>query len=95
MTVNVTRTLRVALATLQAERARIDRQIAAIGSVLDSSAPRRGRRGRRGPRRRAEAGRRRLNAAARRAIARRMKAYWAKRKATSAKTMGKKGRRAT
>ena len=37
MPVDVSRTLRAALARLQAERGKIDRQIAAIETVVDSS----------------------------------------------------------
>jgi hypothetical protein len=82
---DVTMTLRQALAELQSERRRIDRQIDAIRTVLGAGGRReRGRRGRRsaGMGRRA---RRRMSAAARKAVSQRMRAYWAKRRASSGK----------
>ena len=79
MPVNVNATLQKALAELQAERGRIDRQIAAIHAVLGAGRGRAGRAsGRPAAGRRA---RKRMSAAQRRAVSRRMKAYWAKRKA--------------
>jgi hypothetical protein len=82
MPADVTMTLRRALTELQSERQRIDRQIEAIRTVLDASGlPGRGRRARR-----TVQSRRRMSAAARKAVSQRMKAYWAKRRATSAKT---------
>jgi hypothetical protein len=82
---DVTMTFRRALAELQSQRQRIDRQIEAIQAVLGAGGRRGpGRRGRRpaGMRRQ---GRRRMSAAARRAVSQRMRAYWAKRRATGAK----------
>ena len=71
MPVDITRTLRQALSKLEAEKHRLDRQVAAIRSILGSVDGRAAGRGRR---------RRRMSAAARRAVSRRMKAYWAARK---------------
>jgi len=82
---DVTTTLRRALAELQSDRQRIERQIDAIRTILGASGRReRGRRARRsaGTGRR---GRRRMSAAARKAVSQRMKAYWAKRRASSGK----------
>ena len=74
MAVDVSKTLRQALAKLEMERKRIDQQIAALESALtlDGIAPRAVASRKRG--------RRRMSPAERRAVARRMKAYWAKRK---------------
>ena len=77
MPVDVARTLRQALAKLEAEKQRLDHQVAAIRSILGNVGGRTVSRGRR---------RRRMSAAARRAVSQRMKAYWAARKA------GAKGR---
>lgn len=89
-TMNVAQTLRKALANLRAERDRIDRQIAALQTVIGGED--RGRRAQR-----ASSGRRRrsrrkpMSAAARQAVSRRMKAYWAaKRKGQAAKAAPKK-----
>jgi len=83
MPVDVTRTLREALAKLTAEKRRIERQAAAIQEALRavngaddgqrSSSPR-------GVTRGAKRGRRRMSPAERKAVGRRMKAYWAKRR---------------
>jgi hypothetical protein len=66
----ITGTLRAALSRLEAERQRVDRQIAAIrtalGGVSNGRAPARRRRP--------------MTAAARRAVSQRMKAYWAERR---------------
>ena len=79
MAIDVTTTLRRALIQLQAEKARVDRQIAAIQSVLTSGSPQgRRKRGRPAGRKSARKG---MSAATRRAVSRRMKAYWAKRRA--------------
>ena len=79
MAIDVTTTLRRALNHLQAEKARVDRQIAAIQSVLTSgSTPGRRKRGRPAGR---KSERKRMSPATRRAVSRRMKAYWAKRRA--------------
>jgi hypothetical protein len=73
MPVNVVPALQQALRQLEAEKARLDQQIAAVRSALDGV-------GVKGPRRRRRGG---MSPAARRAASRRMKAYWAKRRATS------------
>jgi hypothetical protein len=86
MPVDVNQTLRKALATLQTERNRIDRQIVAIEHVLGG----RDGRGRGRPPRVRNRGRRRISAAARRAASKRMKAYWAKRKAVVKRSRRKK-----
>jgi len=83
MPTDVTKTLRKALAELQAEKARIDKQIAAIQGVLAVSgrgagkvvAPVAGK----------KRGRKAMSAAQRKVVAKRMKAYWAKRKAEAGK----------
>ena len=80
MLLSVTAPLRKALRQLEAERQRLDRQIAAIRAILDESSDRRGQAPRgTGPRPKTK--RRRMSVAARRAISQRMKASWAKRKA--------------
>ncbi len=79
MAINVTTTLRRALTQLQAEKATVDRQIAALQSVLASGSTQ-GRRKRGRPAGR-KSERKGMNAARRRAVSRRMKAYWAKRRA--------------
>lgn len=90
MPVDVNKTLRRALARLESEKDRIERQIEAITNALGAggrSLRRTGRQGNPGrPRRR------RVSAATRRAASRRMKAYWAKRKAgaTAGKAKSKK-----
>jgi hypothetical protein len=76
---NVRSTLQKALTKLMAEKAHIDRNIAALQTALGALAG--GRDGTRSRGRR----RRRMSADARKAIGRRMKAYWAKRRATSVK----------
>ena len=73
MAIDVTTTLRRALNQLQGEKARVDRQIAAIQSVLTSGGPQgRRKRGRPAGRKSARKG---MSAATRRAVSRRMKAY--------------------
>lgn len=87
MAIDLTKPLRKALAELQAEKERIDRQIAAIQRVLAAGSTRRQRaRGRSTADRRQ--GRKPTSAAARKAASRRMKAYWAKRRADTAKEKG-------
>ena len=81
---SVISTLRKALQQLERERARIDRQIGAIRSVLDQSGTARPRAARAKPNR-SEPKRRPMSAAALRAVGQRMKAYWEKRKAAAAK----------
>jgi len=79
MLANLRGTLRQALGKLEAEKARIERQItglkqalkAGIGSGGDPAVRHAGATGRRG---------RRMSPAARKAVSARMKAYWAKRK---------------
>ncbi len=86
MPVDLRGTLHQALGRLEAEKARIERQIAGlkqalkagVGTARDVMARGAG----------ASAGRRRMSTAARRAVSARMKAYWAKRKGGRAK--GKK-----
>ena len=86
MAIDVTKTLRQALAVLEAEKARISRQIESIQQVLTagSGGPRQAK-----PRIRAQGKKKRppMSAAARKAMSQRMKAYWAKRK-TPAKAKG-------
>ncbi len=83
-----TAVLRKALKQLEVDRMRLERQIAAIRTVLDSSSKSR----RRAAHRTRVAStqqrrRRRMSAAARKAFGQRMKAYWAaRRKAAAAKT---------
>lgn len=84
MPVNVMAILRKAVRELEAERARIDRQLAGLQSVLGDPDSTRGRVARVAPRGHAPRRRRGTSAAARRAISKRMKAYWAKRKAAAA-----------
>src|SRR5437899_10138041 len=84
MPVDVTSTLREALAKLTAEKRRIERQVAAIQEALRTvNGVNDGRRssGAGVVTRGAKRGRRRMSPAERQAVARRMKAYWAKRKA--------------
>jgi hypothetical protein len=84
MPVNVMATLRAALQQLEAQRAHIDRQIAAVRSALDGLGPGAGQS--RSVRSTARVRRRRrMGVAARRAVSQRMKAYWAKRRAGRAK----------
>ncbi len=78
MAVNLRATLARALRGLQTERARLDRQIAALQTALASLGGR--TRSAAAPRPRRP---KRMSAAARRAISARMKAYWAKRKAAA------------
>jgi hypothetical protein len=76
MPIDISKTLRQALATLESEQDRIERQVSAIRAVLGSADGRGPGRVRR---------RRRMSAAARRAVSHRMKAYWAARKARKGK----------
>ena len=87
MPVNVTPTLRKAVRELEADKARIDRQLTAIRGLLGSLDSAKSRAAAvaqqvRPPQRR------RMSAAARRAVSQRMKTYWAKRKAAAAKKHG-------
>jgi hypothetical protein len=78
----ITSTLRKALARLQTERERIDRQITAIQSVIGSADGRAASAGRRRP----------MSAAARRAVSRRMKKYWADRRSARGGAKGPKAK---
>jgi hypothetical protein len=72
MPMDVTALLRTALRRLETERDRVDRQMGALRTVLDSNVPTK------------VSGRRRpMTAATRRVLSRRMKAYWAARKAAT------------
>ena len=86
MAIDVTKTLRQALAALEAEKAKISRQIESIHQVLTagSRGPRQAK-----PRIRTQGKKKRppLSAAARKAASQRMKAYWEKRR-TQAKAKG-------
>ena len=79
----VTAPLRKALRQLEAEKQRIDREIAAVRAALKAF----GDTGRGAPASsaRAQARHRRMSTAARRAVSQRMKAYWAKRRAVKIK----------
>jgi hypothetical protein len=86
MAIDVTKTLRQALAALEAEKEKISRQIESIQQVLavGSRGPRQAKRriGTQGKKKRPT-----LSPAARKAASQRMKAYWAKRR-TQAKAKG-------
>jgi hypothetical protein len=85
MPVNVTATLRKALRQLEAQRARLDRQMFAIRSVLSAGTTSTAASQPLGSRRR----RRRMSPEAKRAVSQRMKAYWAKRKTSTVKPKAK------
>jgi len=91
MAIDLTKTLRKALAELQVERDRISDQIAAIRTVLAAGGTRRQRGETRSGTRRKRP-RKRMSAAARKAVSRRMKEYWAKRRAGAAKGKGEGGK---
>ncbi len=91
MPINVTPTLRRALRQLETQRARIERQIAALRGALNGLGGPKGRGGRSGASRSTRQ-RRRMSATAKRAISQRMKAYWAKRKRDGSKTTRKGGK---
>ncbi len=82
MLTNLNTTLRKALAELESERARLDRQIAGIRQILAGDQLGQARRV---PAKRRAKGRRPMSAAARKAVSQRMKVYWAKRRAGRAK----------
>jgi hypothetical protein len=92
MPVDVSGALRQALASLTAEKARIERQImglrqalsAGAGDSLDGGRPT-------GRRARARRVRRRMSPAARAALSARMKEFWAKRRGGASKAKSKKG----
>ena len=88
MPVNVMATLRRAVQDLEAEKGRIDRQLAAIRDLVSNPDIAKGQGVRAGGRTRAQPRRPRMTPAARRAVSRRMKAYWAKRRAGAAKSKG-------
>jgi hypothetical protein len=92
MVTDVTKTLRKALAELQAGRKRIDQQISAIENALSSVGRSARRRGGGRPAGRRKLGRKPMSAAARKAVGRRMKAYWAKRRADAPKAKEKAGK---
>jgi len=75
--------LRKALGQLEAEKQRIDREIAAVRAALAALGDT--RRGMAPSPPRAKPKRGRMSTAARRAVSQRMKAYWAKRRAAAAK----------
>ncbi|HEY3064886.1 MAG TPA: hypothetical protein VGL09_03795 [Methylomirabilota bacterium] len=74
----IERVVRTAIASLEAERDRIGRQISALQSALTLDGARRPRGAQRATSRRRR--RRRFSTAARNAASARMKAYWANRK---------------
>ena len=81
--VDITKTLNKALRGLEADRARVDSQIAAVEQALRAVDGRQSRNiGRATP---APRRRRSMSAAARKAMSRRMKAYWATRRRAEAK----------
>lgn len=84
MPIDLTKTLRKALAQLQVERNAISGQIAAIKKVLAAGGTRR-QPGKSRSRSRRTRARKTMSAAARKAVSRRMKAYWAKRRSQTAK----------
>lgn len=87
MPLDVMATFRTALAQLEAEKRRIESQIAAIRNVMDGAGQGNGVRRPAPPRRR-----RKMSAAARRAVSKRMKAYWAKRRAAAHAEASAKGK---
>ena len=91
MPVDVSGTLRQALAKLETEKARIDHQIAAIRQALKATggAANTGASARAGTRTR---GRKRMSPAERKAVSARMKSYWAKRKRASQKKVAAKAK---
>jgi hypothetical protein len=100
MPFSLTGTFRQALVQLQRTKDQVERQIAALQTVLGGT-DRRGRRGRRrrgtvakpvGSTRRRRR-RRKMSAAAHRAVSRRMKAYWAKRRQSKQSAKSRPSRR--
>jgi hypothetical protein len=91
MPVDVSGTLRQALAKLETEKARIEQQIAGLRQVLragggptvDGSKPT--------PRASRKRRRKRMSPAARKAVATRMRAYWAKQRSGASKGKSKRG----
>jgi hypothetical protein len=88
MPVDVSGTLRQALARLVADKARIERQIMGLQQALGTEASLDGQPVRR--RARAKHGRRRMSPAERQAVSARMKAFWAKRRAGARKRKRRK-----
>ncbi len=88
MVPKLTAPLRKALRQLEAEKQRIDREIAAVRAALEALGDK--GRGIAASSTHAKARGRRMSAAARRAVSQRMKASWAKRKAAFAKGKAKK-----
>ena len=88
---DLTRPLRKALVTLQAERARSDQEIAGVEQALAAlSGIPQATKGRPKPRRTPRRGL--MSATARKALSQRMKAYWAKRRETAATAKTKAGK---
>ena len=83
--VNVTKTLHKALRSLEADRARLHNQIAAVEEALRAVDGRQTSRSFGGAAA-APRSRRSMSAAARKAVSQRMKAYWAERRRAKAKT---------
>jgi hypothetical protein len=79
--------LRKALATLEKEKQRIEREISVVHAALEALGGK-GKPTPAPPATRPKAKQRRMSAATRRAVSQRMKAYWAKRRA-EAKAKGK------
>jgi hypothetical protein len=98
MPMGIDKTLRTALRALEAEKVRLERQIAALKGALDVTSRRNSSssmtRGRATTRRDTPVSRpktrRRMSRAARRAVSQRMKAYWGKRRAELAKDKSKR-----
>ena len=89
--VDVTTVLQRALSELDSQKARLDRQIAALHAALDGDAPASVRTNNAPtPSRR----RRGMTAAARRVVGVRMKAYWAKRREAATKVKARASTRA-
>jgi hypothetical protein len=88
MPVDLNGTLRQALGKLEAEKARIDRQIAGLRQALNAGVGTTDGTGVRRTRT-SVAGRKGMSPAARKAASVRMKAYWAKRRSARGKSKGK------
>jgi hypothetical protein len=91
MRVDISGALRQALASLMAEKARIERQIRGLRQVLSAGAGASLDGGRpTGRRARARRARRRMSPAERAALSTKMKAFWAKRRGSTSKGKTKK-----
>ena len=88
MAIDVSKALRRSLTDLRTERARVDRQIAAIETALSALGSPTARAAGRGK----GARKRQMSASARRVVSQRMKAYWAKRRAAAPAKGSKKGK---